>query len=72
MYPMMYQQLASIEPMVIEMESEINPVLTSMPARTPAGVLDYKVRTWVCLHHEKKISRRSPEIITWESRRSPE
>jgi hypothetical protein len=44
--------------------------LSSMPSRTPAGVLAYKVRTWVCLHHEKKISRRSPEIITWESRRS--
>src|SRR5256885_16608608 len=44
--------------------------LTSMPTRTPAGVLSYKVRTGVCLNHEKKISRRSSEIIMWESRRS--
>ena len=41
-----------------------------MPSVTPAGVTSYKVRTQVCLHHEKKISRRSYEIITWESRRS--
>src|SRR5947199_6952848 len=41
-----------------------------MPSVTPAGVTSYKVWMQVCLHHEKKISRRSYEIITWESRRS--
>jgi hypothetical protein len=28
--------------------------LTSMPTVFPAGKTLYKVRTWICLHHEKK------------------
>ena len=44
------------------------PYLTSMPTSNPAGLLIYKVRTQVCLHHEKKISRPITEIIRWESR----
>jgi hypothetical protein len=34
-----------------------------------AGVRSYNVRTRIRLHHEKKISGRSYEIITWEWRR---
>ena len=43
--------------------------LTCMPRSNPAGLLNYKVRTQICLHHEKKISRRITKIKRWESRR---
>jgi len=43
----------------------ITDILTSMPSGYPWGVLVSKVWTEICLNHEKKISRRSTEIITW-------
>ena len=39
-----------------------------MPSSNPAGLLNYKVRTHICLNHEKKISRPITKIITCESR----